>query len=195
LKNKLFENMDNDVLQDTNGNIVNPDNNEVLDNEVEGGVSSGTVSPGTGPGTGGIDPVDPPGWQPEPNPPWQPDPNPTDPEEPGSGSGTGIVLTPGQKIPTNKEIQVAINKKAVNGPAPNNYDYYNWPAANPAQTANYCPTRGQIQENISKSKYSSKVLYATNKDMPVNQCPTADELTAIKINGIPIDRPEYIPDV
>jgi hypothetical protein len=199
LKNKLFENMDNDILQDNNGNVVTPDNNEVLDNEVEGGVSSETVSPGTGsgiPGIGDIDPVGPTGWQPEPNPPWQPPgTDPEEPEEPGSGSGTGIVLDPGQKIPTNKEIQVAINKKAVNGPALNNYDYYNWPAANPTQTANYCPTRGQIQENISKSKYSSKVLYTTNNDMPGNQCPTADELVAIQINGTPIDRPEYIPDV
>lgn len=185
--------MDNDVLQDNNGNIVNPDNNEVLDNEVEGGVNSGTVSPGTGPGTGGYEP-------------GEGDKDITDKgdpilpgegggSDPGSGTdpepepGSGTVLTPEQKIPTNSEIQVSIRELA--GRKYDFTEYYDWTDATPAQTGDYCPTRGQIQDNIQNDiKDPAKVLYWLTSTTPENQCPTAGELAgAITVNGTPIDPP------
>jgi hypothetical protein len=171
--------MDNDVLQDNNGNVVTPDNNEVLDNEVEGGVSSGIVSPGTGPGTGGIDPVGPTWEQPEPvDPPWQPDPNPgTNPEEPEEpGSGSVPVLISDQKIPTNDEIRDVINDKA--GAWPDDPGYYGWTGP---QTGYYCPTRDELRSNI---KNKAKIDYTTIGDLSDDQCPTTKELLgAITIKG------------
>lgn len=181
--------MDNDVLQDTNGNIVNPDNNESLENEVEGGVSSGVVSPGTGtPGTEDFeqdegddkdindkdDPLLPGGGDSDSG------------SDSGSGAGSGTVLTQEQKIPTNMELRVAINRKVTGYGSTSLTSNYDWTSP---QTEYYCPTNEEIPKNFR----NPLVTYAYRVEVE-KKCPTSEECKGIKVNGSPIERPERIPE-
>lgn len=145
--------MDNDILQDNNGNVVTPDNG-VLNNEVEG------IVYGSDSGSG------------------------TDPEEsePGSGSGTRAVLTPGQKIPTNREIQAFVNTQTVGSTAPHNYKWYDWVdrvhGEAPSVKENYCPTINELCSNVKFTMEKEYRFVFNNNDFPSDkQCPTADDLS------------------